>query len=407
MNPNINKWLRFSFVNLFIVALLGVVMRYKIGFEFPYFDQKHLQHAHSHFAFAGWVGHTIYTLFILYLFKQTGNYAKRYNILILLNLVTAYGMLFSFSIWGYNTISICLSTLNVLTGYAFAYYLIKDLRNTDKNAATPWIKAALVFQVISSAGTFVLAYMMATKSIVQDIYLASVYFYLHFQYNGFFLFACFGLLISSMQLNTHLSKQVNQVFLMMAFACIPAYFLSTLWMKIPVFVYILVIIAAILQVFGWTKFISIIYHNKQVLTLPKGVGAFMLLAAISFTIKILLQLGSVIPQISKLAFGFRNIVIAYLHLILLAVITGFLLSYIFSFVLKRNQKQAVRSLWVFTLGIYLNELLLGIIGIASFSYSLIPKGNEALFAAALIMLLGIGSLLFTVNFHDENHTKQA
>ena len=45
------KWLHISILNLSIVALLGVIMRYKIGFEFPYFDQKHIHHSHSHFAF--------------------------------------------------------------------------------------------------------------------------------------------------------------------------------------------------------------------------------------------------------------------------------------------------------------------------------------------------------------------
>lgn len=29
-------WLQLSLINLLIVALLGLVMRYKIGFEFPF-----------------------------------------------------------------------------------------------------------------------------------------------------------------------------------------------------------------------------------------------------------------------------------------------------------------------------------------------------------------------------------
>lgn len=52
MNFNPKFWLRFSVINLLIVALLGTLMRYKIGFEFPFFNQKNIQHSHSHFAFA-------------------------------------------------------------------------------------------------------------------------------------------------------------------------------------------------------------------------------------------------------------------------------------------------------------------------------------------------------------------
>ena len=47
-------WIRFSIFNLMLVALIGLLMRYKILFEFPLLDQKSLQHSHSHFAFAGW-----------------------------------------------------------------------------------------------------------------------------------------------------------------------------------------------------------------------------------------------------------------------------------------------------------------------------------------------------------------
>ena len=63
-------WLKFSLINLLIVALLGLLMRYKIGFEFPFLDQKHLQHSHSHFAFSGWISHTLLVLMILYLEKK-------------------------------------------------------------------------------------------------------------------------------------------------------------------------------------------------------------------------------------------------------------------------------------------------------------------------------------------------
>jgi cytochrome bd-type quinol oxidase subunit 1 len=30
-------WVRLSLINLLLVALMGILMRYKIGFEFPYF----------------------------------------------------------------------------------------------------------------------------------------------------------------------------------------------------------------------------------------------------------------------------------------------------------------------------------------------------------------------------------
>lgn len=57
-------WLKFSIVNLFFVTYLGTLMRYKIGFDFPLFVQKNLLHSHSHFAFTGWISHTLMVLMI-------------------------------------------------------------------------------------------------------------------------------------------------------------------------------------------------------------------------------------------------------------------------------------------------------------------------------------------------------
>ena len=94
-------------------------MRYKISFEFPLLNQKNVQHAHSHFAFGGWVTQTLFFLLVNYLNKnKTGiNFFKRYNKLLLLNLICAYGMLISFVIYGYNFISIIFSTSSIFVSF--------------------------------------------------------------------------------------------------------------------------------------------------------------------------------------------------------------------------------------------------------------------------------------------------
>ena len=196
MHTQLSARVRISLVNLFLVACLGVLMRYKIGFAFPYFDQTNLQHAHSHFAFYGWVTHTLMTLMILFLAKSdNGIQLRPYNLLIWANLLSAYGMLISFSISGYNWVSIFFSTTSLIVSYFFITVFIRDVRKLSANTGSvKWFQAALVFNVLSSFGTLALAYMMATRNIPQHWYLASVYFYLHFQYNGWFFFAAMGLL---------------------------------------------------------------------------------------------------------------------------------------------------------------------------------------------------------------------
>jgi hypothetical protein len=331
------KWLHISILNLSIVALLGVIMRYKIGFEFPYLDQKHIQHAHSHFAFSGWIAHTLFVLMLMFLDEQKTTVLSKYKPIIIGNLVCAYGMLFSFAIQGYGVISIFFSTLSILNTYIFIFCFLKDLKLIGPHPSKNWFKASLAFYIFSSLGTFALAYMMITKHLPQN-YLASVYYYLHFQYNGFFFFSCMGLFISQLYRFIPILKFNSQIFWLFAIACIPTYFLSTLWMKLPIWLYILVVIGAFMQVLGWIKLLQLVQQNLSIFkTSIKPIWRkFFLILALAISIKLLLQLGSAIPSISKLAFGFRPIVIAYLHLVLLAIISFFFSGVHFLFQCARN-----------------------------------------------------------------------
>ena len=79
MNFNSKFWLKFSLINLLIVAIIGVLMRYKIGFEFPYLNQKNLQLSHSNFAFSGWISQTIMVLMVAFLEKKIKNTEHRFT----------------------------------------------------------------------------------------------------------------------------------------------------------------------------------------------------------------------------------------------------------------------------------------------------------------------------------------
>ena len=62
--------------------------------------------------------------------------------------------------------------------------------------------------------------------------------------------------------------------------------------------------------------------------------------------------------------------------------------------LIKFNKQIKKGLIIFTIGVLLNEIILAIQGIASFSYTLIPLVNEMLFGAAIILVSGIGITAF-------------
>ena len=384
-----------------LVALLGLLMRYKILFEFPLLDQKSLQHSHSHFAFAGWVTHTLITLLIAFLQKHDTLHKiafKKYNLILIANLICSYVMLISFIMQGYGAISITFSTLSIFVSYWFAYAFFKDCKQLETSSvATKWFKAALFFNVISSFGTFALAYMMATKNIHQNEYLASIYYYLHFQYNGWFFFACMGLLLDYLRVTIYSKRIYSQSFVLLFWSCIAGYFLSTLWLDLPLLIYILTAISAIVQVVVWyLLFKTIFKENKSIfVNLPNYLKYLILFISFALSAKFLLQLGSTVPAISKLAFGFRPIIIAYLHLILLAIISLFLLFYIYVNNFIAVNKKTILGLILFSIGVVLNEIVLGIQGVASFSYTLIPNINEALFGIAILLF---ASILWTTFF---------
>ena len=328
------KWSSLSLISLLLVSLLGVVMRYKIGFEFPWFNQKNLQHAHSHFAFSGWVSQTL--MFILFYFIRPfieEKSKKKYHLLLGVNLLIAYGMFFSFAAHGYDALSITFSTGSILVSFVFISVFFRDLKLVpDTHPSKNWFKASLIFSFISSAGTFSLAYMMATKNIHQNEYLASVYWYLHFQYNGWFFFACMGIFQDYLLKKFPEYKANPIVFKMFAYSCIPALGLSLLWMKLAMAVWIIVFLAALFQVIAWVIFLKQLNQLSFLQQLNTKIGEkyLWMILGLALSIKLFLQLGSTIPEVSTLAFGFRPIVIAYLHLVLLGIISLFLLVVLFS-----------------------------------------------------------------------------
>lgn len=392
-------WVRLAIINLCIVALLGTVMRYKIGFEFPYLDQKYIQESHSHFAFTGWITHTLFFLILIVLKNNLSNiHEKRYTGLIIANLLSAYGMLVAFLMQGYGPVSIFFSAISMLVSYVFSFFALRDIaRLPSTHPGKKWLWGAIWFGILSTIGTMVLSYMMATRQYDQATYLGSIYFYLHFQYNGWFLFACIGLFLDRYR---HLSLDatlVRRSFNLFFLAGVPTFFLSTLWAKLPVWLFVIVVIAAFMQVIGWWYFVKLIMAIRTGLSslLPKGIALLLLVVGAALTVKIFLQLGSTIPEVSHLAFGFRPIVIAYLHLVLLLIITVFLLVFIYSSAWLKHNKTSSMALYGFTIGAILNEVVLAVQGIAAFSYTVIPLVNEALFFVAMLMLTSAFILLLS------------
>ncbi|MCD6011009.1 MAG: hypothetical protein K0Q79_871 [Flavipsychrobacter sp.] len=390
---DLKKWLKIALVNILIVAALGVILRYKIAFSLPFIEQKKILHAHSHFAFGGWVSQALMALIVFRLSVHSGiELFKRYNWLLWANLICSYGMLAGFIVQGYGFFSILFSTSALFVSYIFMFFVWRDInRCPQKNISFKWFKAATFFNSLSSLGAFALAYMMATKNVHQDWYLGAVYFFLHFQYNGWFSFTVLGLLSEKLQEANTSYNSLRSIYRLFVFACVPAYFLSALWLPIPDVVYILVVVSAILQAIGWIWLMRLVKKVQLYLknSLSKLPYIIILLSLVAFSIKFVLQLGSTVPMLSNIAFGFRPIVIGYLHLVLLGCISLFLIGYTIYLGVIETSIQYKIALAVFVAGIILNELVLMVQGFAAMNYISVPYINEMLFCVAIIIFTGL------------------
>lgn len=403
------KWLQFSLFNLVLVALLGVTLRYKIAFYLPFIDQQNLLHGHSHFAFAGWITQALMTLLVGYLSgKASKDYFPKYRWILYFNAITAYGMLISFPIQGYGSVSIFFSTMSVFASYYFAFIFWKDLNQFPVHIAShSWFKLALIGNIISSAGPFSLAYMMASHHMHQSWYLASIYYYLHFQYNVWFFFTCMGLLSYRLSAMGVSEESLRKIFLCFALAALPTYFLSVLWWHIPLWLYAIVVIAAVCQLAGWVQLIILVKRHTTMIrkNIPPFSRTLFIFFGLALSIKLLLQTASVIPVISRMAFGFRPIVIGYLHLVLLGIITLFILIYSFTFQKIQVNEGTRRGMIVFVSAIIFNELLLVIQGVSDLLNAGVPAIQYWLFAAACLLAFGAEMMVYHQLFSkdDFNH----
>ncbi|WP_018617449.1 hypothetical protein [Segetibacter koreensis] len=390
---SLKNWYVIALFNLAILALLGLILRYKINFALPFIEQENLLHAHSHFAFNGWIG---FLLQLLILDEFTGDYkksAKFWNGFFMVSTIVNYAMIVSFAWVGYAGISIILSTIALWLSYVFAYKIYKALHPfKNRQISTLFVKASLFFLLVSSLGPYALGIIMATKITHPYWSHNALFFFLHFQYNGWFTFAVLAFLFKKLETSALFNVKDARIFyILLAGTCIPSYLFTSLWQHRPFSITIIIVITAILQTAALYFLWKLLYKNmKNVYSNLPAICRWLYSLAISaFILKVLLQFFSVHPAVTQLSFGFRPIIIGYLHLIFLAFISMFLLGLMTDKkILSLNYNVTPMGLITFAAGIILNELLLAIQGFAAIHNLFLPKLNILLFANTFILVAG-------------------
>jgi hypothetical protein len=389
--------------NLFLVAAIGTLLRYKMVASLPWVNHKFFLHGHSHFAFAGWISLVLMTAITQKISSENPALDKPLRNTLRAHLVAAYGMLLTFPVGGYAPLSILFSTLSILISYFFVWKVWKTCTQVywgNKISAFS-IKAALAFLVISSLGAFWLAGLMATGSGSQPLYFSALYFFLHFQYNGWFFFGILGLAAAILPLpEIRYRKKIFQSIRWLAYACIPAILLSVLWLKLPAWIYYIASIAGLWQLLAVVRLYTPFREwKKSFLPIISEPAKWLFgLAFISFLLRVFLQALSTIPALSKFAFGYRPVVIGYLHLILIGCISFFLLGFLHYKKVFINNGAFKAGLLLFITGFLLTEITLMLQGFGYIGWITIPFTNQSLFTAAIFLVTGtallVGSYVF-------------
>jgi len=312
-----------AFFNLFVVASVGVFMRLYPFLSHVPLTYKNVLHAHSHFAFGGWVMPALVVL-VWRAFPEVRARIgfKHQRAIAWLLLASAYGMLFSFPFQGYAAVSIFFSTVSVAAGFYLAIVTWKSLRALKQQPSHLFLKWGLFYLCLSAIGPFATGPLIALGYAGKPVYFNAIYFFLHFQYNGWFVFALLAVLyrfIESIKNKNH----GQLAFLLMNIACPLAFCLSLLWNKPHPFYNVLGGLAALLQVVACLAILWDVFKKPAILFRHTYLCKMI---ALAFVLKCVLQLASAFAPVAALAYRGRNFVIAYLHLVLLGIVTFFLIN---------------------------------------------------------------------------------
>lgn len=393
---NFSIWLKLCVFNFFVVSIVGVMMRYNMAFSLPGLTHKFMQEAHSHFAFYGWISAGIYLFVTKYLSEISDKLnLKKYQYLMIANQIGSYGMLFAFLYGGYFWLSIAFSSIALFTGFAYFIFLLIDTKS-NKSSEIIWLKSGAFFATISALGIFGLAYFSSRKEEFEVLFQTSTYFYLHYQYNGFFLFSCVGLLLISLKkYGIRISQKRNKtIFYLLFIGCFFGYGLSILWTKIPDLLYRFFTIISVIQLFGAWKMWNFVWENRVKLSDNHFIQKLLLaVVGLSFLMKFVLQTASAIPSLGIFVFNSINIVIAYLHLVLLMGISLFLIWKVLDLNYFKFNKILKISILLVIFGIVLNEIILSLAGIFSIFYIPFLSAKYWLLFASVIIMISIGAFI--------------
>lgn len=375
---------------------MGLLLRWMYVAPIQGVNFQFLMHGHSHVAMLGWVYLMLYCLIFHFFVPKKTQEKPIYNRLFWLTELAVVGMMIDFPAQGYAFVSILFSTLHIFCSYYFCHLIWKDAKPATFSEKR-MLRTALFFMVFSTLGVWCLGPAVGLLGKASAFYQIAIQFFLHFQFNGWFLFAVLALFFKQAKLNID-EKKFRLFYNFFVIGTVLTFALPVSWsLSNPIFYWINAI-GVVIQLFSAVFFIQIIRPQFQAFfsplpSLEKTVCRF---AFFSLALKIIIQLVVLVPELAQVSHQIRNFVIGYIHLTMLGIITGFLFGFAFqnNFINSKNGIQKWGTI-LFLLGFVATEILLFLQGIWLFLNNVsFPNYYQNLFLSSIFLPMGI--LMLTI-----------
>lgn len=384
-----------AFCIFFLAGILGLLMRY-MGIGNLSIDYKYLLHAHSHTALLGFGFILIIGAFIFLLFPQS-IYHQVYRRLLIVHLTLSILMGLSFLYQGYGPISITFSTLMLLVSYLFAFYIFKDYKQVKNELSNPMIPLSILWFILSTIPLWGMGPVMVLLGRDHPLYFLTIQLFLHLQFNGWFTFATFGLLIfyfRSKNINYNIPRYGLYILILSLFLT----FSLNISAAIPHRIYFALNSAGVLLQLA--AFIILLrpllseINRKQSHQNPKWVSWIFGTGIVSLFLKILMQTLVAVPEYAVASYTIRNYTVGFIHLLMIGscfmTVAGILLKTNF---LPKNKYS--KWGWIcFTIAYIVSEVIL----FTQATLTWIPGGyfpyyNAIIFWISILYPLGIAMIL--------------
>lgn len=391
---NFQKWFRVALFNFVVAAAMGLLLRYAAIYPIAGLNLGNLLHGHSHVAMMGWV-YTMLTSTVMYsqLTERLAN-AQVLSGLFTVNQVAIFGVMISFPLQGYALFSIFFSSLHLLCTYVFALIFSNEERR--KGSSNNYLaKIAVRFMVLSSLGIWALAPISIFAGKESSLFQLSVQFFLHFQFNGWFIIGVMSAIVYSLGVKMD-NENLSSFYKMLLLSVVLTFAEPFSWYVDGLFTRVLYVAGLIFQLITVLYFLLLVYLQAYWRYISRLERLMLWFALCCLAIKTIVPIVLLLPSLLPHAQEIRPLFIGFIHLLVLGSVSASLFFFAMRsrWVLRKSANVMIGCI-LFVFSFVATEACLLYQGLAiAKGLPLLPDYYEWMFGFSVVLFLSV--LLFYI-----------